>query len=136
MANVALTLNSGRQTPLFAYVDFDYTHVSTTAVAVTAVRLPPNAVVIGGALVVKTEWDTSGSAVLDIGDSAVSTRYGSGIDLTAGTRTELTLTDYTATTGLDIAIKPTLTGAASTAGAARLEVSYFILDRATEVQPS
>lgn len=134
MANATLTLNAGRQYVLAVEVAFDYTHIADTGVAVTAVKLPVNSEVVGGALIVDTAFDPGTSLVLDIGDSGSANRYGNDIDLEVAARTALTLTGYKNTSGLDMIITPTLVSTAPTEGAARLLVEYIIVGRAHEAQ--
>lgn len=139
MANKALKLNSGRQYPLVAEVAFGFENVTDTGVAVPAVKLPIGAQVIGGSVVIDTAFNfvlgTGGSAVLDVGDSAVDTRYANDVNLVAAGRTALVPTGFVAN-GEDIAIKPVLTTitTAATAGKGRLVVEYVMANRANEVQ--
>jgi hypothetical protein len=127
----AVTKNAGRQEILFAYVDFDWTDLEDTDGVYPAIELPPGAVVIGGALDVKVAWNNGTSADTDVGDSVDDNRYSAApIALDAAARTALTITGYVTTGSTKtIAIKPVFVGTASSAGSARLEVSYYVEKR-------
>lgn len=133
---MAISKDTGRQWPLCAVVDFAYSDIPTTATLYEAADLPASARVIGGALVVKTAWNTATSATLAVGDSGAAARYLAATDIkTAGT----TVFDFSTDAGgaiLDVAVTPTYVGAAATAGAAQLIIQYVIDGKANEVQPS
>ena len=129
---MAVTKNPARQELIVAHVDFTYADIPTTATQYSALDLPVNAVLVGGALIVKTAWNTETSATLKVGDAVDDDRYtGSAIDLKTAGRTALTLTGFvhTASNNLLKAL-PTLAGTAATAGAARLEFHYYVQGRA------
>lgn len=134
MANATLKPSTNRQYILSAEIAFNYTHVNDTGVAVTAVKLPVGAVVVGGAVVVDTAFNTATSAVLDVGDATSGNRYLNDVNLKTAGQTNLVPTGLSSD-GADILITPTLVGAAATAGAARLRVDYVIQGRGHEVQP-
>lgn len=132
---MAITKNTARQWPLAASVDIAFGDAPTTATFYEAIDLPGKARVVGGALVVKTAWDST-TNTFAVGDSGAAARYLSATDLkTVGT----TVFDFSTDDGsapLDIGVTYTETGAASTAGAAQVIVYYVIDDRSNEVQPT
>ena len=145
---MAITKNGGRQNPLVARVEFNWTDLGTPITAGTvleAIDLPVGAIVLSGYLKVLTAWAVAGgTATADIGDATDPDRYTNAvIDLmaTAGTTVELDIEngvagagfEYTAADTIDLTLVTTV--AVSTAGAAELVVTYIIADRATEVQP-
>lgn len=133
MPNATLRLNSGRQYPLVAIQEFDYTHVADNVVQVQLAKLPVGAVVTGGELIVDTAWNTGTSASLSIGDTASGTRYGATLDLKTTGRKALTPTGYVSD-GAEVMATPVLSGTAATAGKARLILQYVISGRAHEAQ--
>lgn len=132
---MAISKDTGRQWPLCAVVDIAYSDTPTTATFYEAADLPGNARVIGGALVVKTAWDST-TNTFSVGDSGAAARYLSATDLkTAGT----TAFDFSTDDGsapLDVGVTYAETGTAATAGAAQLIIEYVIDGKANEVQPS
>lgn len=132
---MAISKDTGRQWPLCAVVDIAYSDTPTTATFYEAADLPVTARVIGGALVVKTAWDST-TNTFAVGDSGAAARYLSATDLkTVGT----TAFDFSADDGsapLDIGVTYTETGTAATAGAAQLIILYTMDGKANEVQPS
>lgn len=133
MPNVALKPSTARQYALTAEVEIDFRNVEDTGVAVTAVRLPYGAQVVGGSLIVDTAWNTTGTATLSVGDSTTANRYANAVNLKSAARTALTLTGFVSD-GSDIRVTPALADTAATVGKARLLVQYVIKDRAHEVQ--
>lgn len=127
---MAITLQSGRQQSAWATVDFAYTDL-TSGAAAAAVKLPAGAVVVGGAVVVKTAWNSATSDALVVGDSASANRYKSSFSIAATGRTALVPTGYQAlSTTREIQVTWTGVGTAPSAGAARLEVEYLVPGRA------
>jgi len=98
-----------------------------------AMPLPPNAVVIGGEVVVETAYAGSTAATLSVGDSGSATRYANAVDLKTAARTALTLTGFRgAGENLRLAVNTTVANAA--AGKATVRVLYVIQNRTNEVQ--
>lgn len=133
MPNATLRLNSGRQYPMIGVQEFDFTHVADTGVSVAAVKLPTNATVIGGELIVDTAWNTGTTATASVGDAANPSRYGSNLDLKTTGRKALSPTGFLGD-GSDVVVTPALAGTAATAGKARLVVQYIVANRAHEAQ--
>jgi hypothetical protein len=127
---MAITLNANRQEVISGYVDITYDQVPTTATVYAALKMPVNAIVVGGDLVVTTAWNTATTATVDIGDVTTGNRYANDVDLKTAARTALTLTGFTITsTQPVINFTPTYVGTAATAGAARLTVNYIVKGR-------
>lgn len=125
-----ITKNSGRQEPTVASVDFTFADIPTTAQINAALDIPQNAIVTGGDLTVTTAWNTATTAALAVGDVTLGTRYAAAADLKTAGRTALTLTGFIHTnTQKEIVATPTYVGAAATAGAARLTVTYIVKER-------
>ncbi len=134
MANTTLTQVNGRQYPLFASVTISRAQMATTATAVTAIKLPVNAVVVGGFIVVDEVYDTTGAATVTVGDSSSAARLLGATSVKALGRTALVPTGYVNTGGLDLSITPTLADTGGTTGSVRVVVEYIIDGRAHEVQ--
>lgn len=132
---MAISKNTGRQWPLSAVVDIAFGDTPTTATFYEAADLPGSARVTGGALVVKTAWDST-TNTFAVGDSGAAARYLTATDLkTVGT----TRFDFSADDGsapLDVGVTYTETGAAATAGAAQVIIEYVLDGKANEVQPT
>ena len=98
-----------------------------------AIKLPSNAIVIGGA--VTTEVAATGPTALNIsvGDSASATRYLGATDRVAAGRTALVPTGYVGN-GEDLRVTIAPTVAAATAGRVSVHVQYIVRNRVTEVQ--
>lgn len=127
--------NDSRQEIILAYVDIGFADIPTTATAYEALGLPVGAVVVGGAIVVKTAFNTATSAVVAVGDVTTANRYAAAVDLKTAARTPLTLTGFTHSSVQNmLRATPTYVGAAATAGAARLEVQYYVEGRAAFTQ--
>ena len=133
MPNKTLKPSHGRQYTLVAETEIDFQHIADTGVAVTTVKLPYGAQVVGGALIVDTAWNTTGTATLSIGDATTANRYANAVNLKAAGRTALTLTGFVSD-GADIRVTPALADTAATQGKARVQVHYVIAGRAHEAQ--
>lgn len=133
MANTPLKPANGRQYPLFAEVTIDVANMNESGVAVTAIKLPYGAQVIGGAVIVDTAFDAA-TATIDIGDAGSAARYGNDVNVAATGRTALTPTGYVSD-GNDVIVTPTFADAV-TVGKVRVQLQYVIGGRAHEVQPN
>ncbi len=128
---MAIKKNSMRQEPILAYLDIGYADPTAYGTAEEAFDLPGNAVLIGGDVVVKTAWNSATTATLKLGDAGDDDRYtASAIDLKTAGRTALTLTGYKHTAAEALKALIDQTGAAATAGAARITISYYVDGRA------
>lgn len=127
---MAITLQSSRQKSAWATVDFAYTDL-TSGSAATAIKLPVGAVVVGGAVVVKTAFNSGTSDALVVGDGTTADRYKSSYSIQSAARTALVPTGYIVlSTTREIKVTWTAVGTAASAGAARLEVEYIVPARA------
>lgn len=111
---------------------------NTTAFKATAgvfdvIKLPPNAVVVGGDMTVETVSNESGTATIKIGDSSTDNRYLAATTIKTAARTALTLTGYRGT-GQDIRITLANQNGDATAGKVSVRVAYIVSGRANEVQ--
>jgi hypothetical protein len=130
-----ITKNPSRQELVVAFVDIGFADIPTTATAYDALGLPVNAVVTGGALIVTTAFNTATTATLSVGDATLGTRYATTVDLKTAARTALTLTGFTHSSVENMLRATTAyVGATATAGAARLEVQYYVKGRAAFTQ--
>jgi hypothetical protein len=98
-----------------------------------AIKLPPNAVVIGGDVTVDVVSNDSGTATIAVGDSGSATRYLAATSIKAAARTPLVPTGYRGT-GEDIRLTLANAGGGATAGTVSVRVSYIVTGRAQEVQ--
>ena len=128
----ALKLTAGRQAPVFAYRDFTYANLAT-GVAKAIIELPAGAVVIGGALTITDSWDSSTSDSFVVGD-ADADEYLGATDGQAEARTELVPTGFVQTAPAYVTVTWTGVGDAPTAGAATVEVKYYVRGRAQFAQ--
>lgn len=134
---MAITKDSGRQSPLVAKVDFAVADLDAGAVTAStvfeAVDLPANAIVCGGRLVITEVINGGGATTIAVSvgsdvllaDQDVKTAVGEWPLVPTGTK--YTVSD---TADLDLA----LATSAATTGAGYLEVQYYIDGRACEVQ--
>ncbi|MGJ3704645.1 hypothetical protein [Variovorax sp. AFSI2.2] len=126
---MSLQRKSDRQPRLVAILDIGFADPAAYGTAENAISLPGNAIVVGGALTVLTAWNSATTATLSLGDATLATRYANAVDLKTAARTALTLTGYKHTVGEWLKALIAQTGAAATAGAARLEVEYIVAGR-------
>ncbi len=128
----------GRQYLLQAVSVIDFSDIIETAVAVEVLELPQNSVITGIVLFVDTAFSGGTTHDLDIGDNTDPNRYTqtiSEIDA-GGIPTNPPAVDYYQTVQADvnITVTPTHTGAALSAGSARLIVQYYVAGRHNENQ--
>lgn len=139
-----LRKNRGLQYPLVAEFTFNITDTFamtdgvTKAFSVAApiadiIALPPNAVVIGGELVVETVSNDSSTATLKVGDSGNDARYLGATSIKSAARTALVPTGYRGT-GEDIRITLANAGGDATAGKVTVRVQYIVQNRTNETQ--
>lgn len=129
-----IKVNSGRQSSIWVYQPIAFGDV-VSGVAQAAVNLPVDAVVVGGALVTITAFNSATSDTLNVGDSANATRYASAANIHTAGRIALTLTGYkTLSTTRQVLVTWTGTGAAPTAGDVILQMEYIVSYRADAVQ--
>lgn len=122
-----LVLNPGRQYPLVLTQAFTYENLDGTLSTLIA-SLPRNAVITGGNLFVTTAFGTG--AKIKIGVAADDDQYGD-LDVASVGAKALTLPQI-AVGSTQLLAKA---GAALTAGAGVLNITYVIEGRANEAQP-
>ncbi len=123
-----ITKKSARQQVINAYVDINYSDI-TSGAAAAAIQLPANAVVLSGHIDTLTAFNSATSDVLSVGDSGSGTRYLSGSNIHGAGTANLTRTGYQYTTASDITVTWTGAGTAPSAGLVRLWISYVVLGR-------
>ena len=131
--NVAL--NSDRQYPLTAIVDFVYTDF-TSGVFLPMFEAPADAIVIGGHLTITTPFDSETSDTFTIGDALDDDEYGAAIDGQAAATTKLVLSGhkYAANTMLGLKLTSVDAAEALSQGAGTLVVTYVRAGRSNENQ--
>ena len=99
------------------------------------IGLPPNAIVIGGAVTVESAVVGPTASTISIGDLNNATRYASAVSLLAAGRTALTLNGYRGV-GENLRITVSNSVAAATAGKFTVRILYVVTGRVNEVQAS
>jgi len=110
----------------------DFGSSNTSATTVVAIPLPPNSMVVGGAVTRQEAFDAATYNVT-VGDSSSAARYLGSTDVKATGSTALVPTGFLNTTGLNIELTFTAADACTT-GEAVVRVDYIVLNRSTEVQ--
>jgi hypothetical protein len=135
---MAITPVTDRQRVLAAYVEFTYADF-TSGTFTPVFELPADAIVVGGGIVIDTQWNSATSAVLDVGtdtpdddDEFTATQINAKTQ-TVGTVVSLTLTGLQYTANANVGITVTVVGA-TTAGAGRMWMEYIREGRADENQ--
>lgn len=125
-----ITKNSNRQELIVAFVDINLADIVNN-VAQAALDLPPNAVIVDGALVTTEAWNSTTSDVMDVGDASSGTRYLTDGNIRAlGARVPLVPTGFLTTpTQPSLTVTWTSGGGVPTTGKVRLEVQYFVKGR-------
>lgn len=128
---MAIKKISGRQELIVAHLLFGFADPKAYGTAENAFDLPGNAVLAGGDVTVLTPWNSATTATLKLGDAADDDRYtASAIDLKTAGRTALTLSGYKHTVAEALKALVAQTGAAATAGQARITIHYYVEGRA------
>jgi hypothetical protein len=141
-----LKATRGAQYPLMAEFKFTITDTmldiagvskafSAVAPVMDVIKLPDNAVVVGGDMTVETVSNETGTATIAVGDSDSATRYLAATSIKAAARTALTLTGYRGT-GQNLRITLANQNGNATAGVVSVRVMYIIKDRQNEAQPN
>lgn len=97
------------------------------------IGLPPNAIVVGGEVVVETAVVGPTASTITVGDSGSAARYLGSTSLLAAARTALVPTGFVGG-GENIRITVANTVAVATAGKVTVRVSYVIRGRMQEAQ--
>lgn len=128
---MAIKKNSGRQELIVAHLTIGFADIAAYGTAEPAIDLPGNAILVGGDVVVTTAWNSATTATLTLGDAADADRYTAApIDLKTAGRTELTVTGFKHPVAEALTALVAQTGAAATAGSARITIQYFVEGRA------
>lgn len=132
---MSIKKNAGRQELIVATMLIAFGDPTAYGTAEGAIDLPGGAVVVGGDVTVITPWNSATTATLKLGDAADDDRYTTAaIDLKTAGRTELTVTGYKTPVAGAINALLAQTGAAATAGQARVTVEYFVEGRSAFTQ--
>ena len=132
---MSIKKNASRQELIVAHLTLGFADITTYGVAELAIDLPGNAVVVGGDIVVTTPWNSATTATLKLGDTADDDRYtAAAIDLKTAGRTALTLTGFKHSVAGALKALVAQTGAAATAGSARITIQYFVEGRSAFTQ--
>ena len=123
--------NPSRQGLIVAHLTIGYADPTAYGTAENAFDLPGNAVIVGGDVTVLTPWNSATTATLKLGDATDDDRYtNAAIDLKTAGRTALTLTGYKHAVAEALKALVAQTGAAATAGQARITIHYYVEGRA------
>ena len=141
-----LIASRGSQWPLVAefVFNFDDTMLDINGVlkdfksfaastVVDAIKLPVNAVIIGGEVVTETAITGSTAYNISVGDATSTTRYLGATDKKAAGRTALVPTGYVSN-GENIRVTVTPTVADATLGKVTVRIEYIIRNRVNETQ--
>lgn len=129
---MAITAHQGRQELLHAYVDINFADLVSGS-DLNAIEVEPGAAIVSGAVVKKMAFNSATSDVLDVGYSGVQNAFANDINIAAAgaARTEITPTGFVHTTATRwITVRWVGVGAVPTAGKVRLEIQYYIENRA------
>ena len=123
-----------RQWPLVGYQDLLFSDFASGA-AQNIAGLPAGATITRAWVDVKTAFNSATTATLSLGDTALATRYGSAIDVkTAGRKPLNNDTGFTTPAAGQLVATFAQTGAAATAGSARVYFEYVVDRKADETQ--
>ena len=132
---MSIKKNASRQELIVAHLTLGFADITTYGTAEPAIDLPGKAVVVGGDIVVTTPWNSATTATLKLGDTADDDRYtAAAIDLKTAGRTALTLTGFKHSVAGALKALVAQTGAAATAGSARITIQYFVEGRSAFTQ--
>lgn len=130
MANMQ---NRGRQYRLTALQDIDFQDLVNGSASGIKVSLPTNSIVVGGALIVETAWNSATTATLALALQGGATLL-TATNIKATGITNLTTPIATNYTGADVTLTLAETGAAATQGKAKVLIDYIVVDKVAEVQ--
>lgn len=123
-----------RQWPLVGYQDLVPADFADAA-AVNIAGMPEGATITHAWIDVKVPFNSATTATLSIGDAGSATRYGSAIDIkTTGRKALANSTGFTTTAAGQLVATFAQTGAAATAGQARVYFQYVVERKADEIQ--
>jgi hypothetical protein len=123
-----------RQWPLVGYQDLVPADFANAA-AINIAGLPEGATITHAWIDVKVAFNSATTGTLSIGDTAVPTRYGSAVDIkTTGRKALANATGFTTPGAGQLVATFAQTGAAATAGQARVYFQYVVERKADEIQ--
>ena len=126
---MAITKDFNRQCVMSALLTINFGDLAgLSGTDVGAVSLPPNAIVTGGAVVVKTAFNSATSDVIDVGDSVSQNRYLNDGNIHATGVVALVPTGYVHAGG-DLTVRWVGVGAVPTTGQLQLRVDYIQVGR-------
>ena len=136
-----ITKDFNRQCVMSALVTINFSDLAgTSGTDVAAISMPPNAIVVGGAIVKRVVFNSGTSDTLSVGDAGSATRYLGATDVkTATGLVALVPTGYllpgtTASASNDITVRWTGVGAVPTTGQVQLRVDYVQVGRGEYTQ--
>jgi hypothetical protein len=130
------TLSVERQYAISAIEEINYNELPSGQ-AVNVIKLPVNAVVVGGGAFVDTATNAANTSVLDVGDADSADLYVTDLDTQTANESEqfdVTEIGKKYPSGGYIRATRTEVGAPATAGKVRIWAKYVILNRVNEVQ--
>lgn len=123
-----------RQWPLVGYQDLVPADFAAAG-AIKIAGLPEGATITHAWIDVKVPFNSATTATLSVGDVGVPTRYGSAVDIkTTGRKALANATGYTTVEASQLLATFAQTGAAATAGQARVYFQYVVERKADETQ--
>lgn len=123
-----------RQWPLTGYQDLTPADFSAAG-AINIAGLPQGATITHAWIDVKVPFNSATTATLSVGDAGSATRYGSAIDIkTTGRKALANATGFTTSAAGQLVATFAQTGAAATAGQARVYFQYVVERKADEIQ--
>lgn len=132
---MSITKQSARSDIKVAIIPFTYADfLGSSGVALPAIDLPQNAIVVGGSFVIDTAFNSATSDTFVAGDGGTVNRYASAVNGQIVARTALAVTCYKYTTPDTVDIRWTGVGAVPTAGAGRLILEYIMDGRSISTQ--
>jgi hypothetical protein len=128
--------NHGRQWPLWAYQEIPLADLAT-GVAIEAIDLPRDAVVVDGFVEVTVAFDDTTTATLSIGDAALATRYATTVNLKTLGATKIAVANlgFAYPSGGAVTVSPAFGTDDNTVGTVRVAIAYLSYGKANENQP-
>lgn len=127
--------NASRQELIVAHLTIGFADIAAYGTAESAIDLPGNAILVSGDVTVTTPWNSATTATLKLGDTGDDDRYtAAAIDLKTAGRTALTITGFKHPVAEALKALVAQTGAAATAGSARISIQYFVEGRSAFTQ--
>ncbi len=120
------------QWPLFGYNEMLATDFAAQATQPVVV-LPKGALVVRAFVLVTTPYNSGTTATATVGDAADADRYGAGVDLKTAGLKELTVPGFITPGQGPVTMTFAQTGAAATAGAARVYIEYTVERKGDEI---